>query len=54
MYTFELTEKFIPVNERAIFRDTLQFYGIDEGVWNIFECLFKSKTKGTVPLLLKE
>jgi len=53
MYTFELTEKFIPVKERAIFRDFLHFYGIDEGVWKIFECLFNSKTKGTVPLLLR-
>jgi hypothetical protein len=53
MYTFELTEQFIPEKEREIFRDFLQFYGIDEGVWKIFECLFKSKTRGTVPLLLR-
>jgi len=53
MYTFELTEQFIPVKERAIFRDFLQFYGIDEGVWEIFDGLFNSKTKGTVPLLLR-
>jgi hypothetical protein len=48
MYTFELTEQFIPVKERTVFRDFLHFYGIDEGVWEIFECLFNSKTKGTV------
>jgi hypothetical protein len=53
MYTFELTEKFMPLKERAIFSDFLQFYGIDEGVWKIFECLFDSKTKGTIPLLLR-
>jgi hypothetical protein len=53
MYTFELTDQFIPEKERAIFRDFLQFYGIDEGVWKIFESLFNSKTKGTVPLLVK-
>jgi Acetyltransferase (GNAT) domain len=53
MYTFELTEKFIPLKERAIFRDFLQFCGIDEGVWKIFECLFDSKTEGTIPLLLR-
>jgi len=53
MYTFELTEQFIPVKERAVFRNFLHFYGIDEGVWKIFECLFNSKTKGTVPLLLR-
>jgi hypothetical protein len=53
MYTFELTEQFIPEKEREVFRDFLQFYGIDEGVWKIFDCLFNAKTKGTVPLLLK-
>jgi hypothetical protein len=53
MYTFELTDQFIPVKERAVFGDFLQFYGIDEGVWKIFECLFNAKTKGTVPLLLR-
>jgi hypothetical protein len=53
MYTFELTEQFISVKEREVFRDFLHFYGIDDGVWKIFECLFNAKTKGTVPLLLK-
>jgi hypothetical protein len=53
MYTFEFTDQFIPVKERAVFRDFLFFYGIDEGVWKIFECLFNAKTKGTVPLLLR-
>jgi hypothetical protein len=53
MYSFELTGQFIPVKERAVFRDFLQSYGIDDGVWKIFECLFNSKTKGTVPLLLR-
>jgi len=53
MYSFELTGQFISEKERAVFRDFLHFYGIDEGVWKIFECLFNAKTKGTVPLLLK-
>jgi hypothetical protein len=53
MYTFELTEKFIPERERTIFKDFLQFYGIDDGIWKVFECLFEAKTKGTVPLLLR-
>jgi len=53
MYTFELTEQFIPAEERAVFRDFLHFYGIDEGVWKIFECLFNAKTGGTVPLMLR-
>lgn len=53
MYTFEITEQFIPVQERVVFRDFLHFFRIDEGVWKIFECLFNAKTKGTVPLLLR-
>jgi hypothetical protein len=53
MFTFKLSEQFIPEKEREIFRDFLQFYGIDEGIWKIFECLFNAKTKGTIPLLLR-
>lgn len=53
MYKFELTENFISDEERTFFTDFLHFSGIDEGVWKIFEYMFKSKTKGTVPLLLK-
>ncbi len=53
MYTFELSEKFITAEERLIFKPFLKFYGIDEGVWEVFEYLFKTKTKGTVPLLLR-
>jgi hypothetical protein len=53
MYSIELNEQFISEKERAVFMDFLHFYGIDEGVWKIFECLFNSKTKGTVPLLLR-
>jgi hypothetical protein len=53
MFTFELSGQFISEKEREIFRDFLKFYSIDEGVWKIFECLFKTKANGTVPLLLK-
>jgi len=53
MYTFELSEKFISSEERTIFKDFLQFYGINDGIWKVFECLFDAKTKETVPLLLR-
>ena len=53
MYTFELSEKFISSEERIIFKDFLQFYGINDGIWKVFECLFDAKTKRTVPLLLR-
>lgn len=53
MYAFELTEQFLTEKEREIFRDFLQVYGVDGGVWKIFECMFNSKTKGTHPLLLR-
>ena len=53
MYTFELTKKLIPAEERVLFSDFLHFHGLDEGIWKIFECLFDTTTKGTVPLLLK-
>jgi len=53
MYTFELARHFIPEKERGVFRDFLQFQGLDEGIWKIFECLFNAATEGSVPLLLK-
>jgi hypothetical protein len=53
MYNFELTEQFFSEKEREVFRDFLQSCRLDEGVWKIFECLFNSKTKGTIPLLLR-
>jgi len=53
MYSFELTGQFIPEKEREIFNDFLQFYGIDDGIWRVFECMLEAKTKGTVPLLMR-
>jgi hypothetical protein len=53
MYTFELTEKFLSGEEKAIFSDFLDYYHVDNGIWEVFTCLFKSGVKGTIPLLLK-
>lgn len=53
MYTFELTDKFLSKEEKEVFRDYLDYYGIDYNVWEVFLCLFKSGVKNTKPLLLK-
>ena len=53
MYTFELSDKFLSGEEKAIFRNSLYYYGVDEGIWEVFTCLFRSAVKGTIPLLLK-
>ena len=53
MYTFELSDKFLSKEEKAIFKNSLDYYHIDDGIWEVFTCLFKSRVKGTIPLLLK-
>ena len=53
MYTFDLTEKFLSKEETAVFKDYLRQQGLDESIWEVFFCFFKSGTKNTRPLLLK-
>ncbi len=53
MYTFELTDKFLSKEERGIFQDYLSFRGLDDSIWEVFSCFFKSGVKNTKPLLLK-
>ena len=53
MYTFELSDKFLSREEKAIFKNSLDYYHVDDGIWEVFTCLFKSRVKGTIPLLLK-
>jgi Acetyltransferase (GNAT) domain len=53
MYTCELSNKFLSGSERDIFRDYLSFHNIDDNVWDVFDGLFMSGVKGTIPLLLK-
>jgi Acetyltransferase (GNAT) domain len=53
MYTFELSDKFLSREEKAIFKNYIDYYNVDEGIWEVFTCLFKSGVKGTFPLLLK-
>jgi hypothetical protein len=53
MFTFKLGDKFLTKEEQAIFKNCLSYYHLDDGVWEVFACLFKSGVKGTIPLLLK-
>ena len=53
MYTFDLSDKFLSGEEKEIFKNSLDYYHVDDGVWDVFTCLFRSGVKGTIPLLLK-
>jgi hypothetical protein len=49
-YTFELTNKFLSVEEQLVFDDFLNFHGLDRGIWEVFASLFRSGVKNTQPL----
>lgn len=53
MYTFTLTEKFLTIDEQKEFENYLKFRGLDKQIWQVFECLFSSKIKQTIPLVLR-
>lgn len=53
MYRFTLTEKFLTKDEQNEFENYLKFRGIDKQIWQVFECLFSSKIKQTIPLVLR-
>ncbi len=53
MYTFELSNKFLSGSEKEIFRNFLSLNNMEDNIWDVFDCLFRSGVKGTVPLLLK-
>lgn len=53
MYRFELTDKFLSKQEQEVFHNYLIRIGLDNSIWQVFECLFKSSTKYTNPVLLK-
>ncbi len=52
-YTFQFSNEFLSSEEKIIFSDFLQYHNLDKSIWDVFECLFKSKVKGETPLLLK-
>jgi hypothetical protein len=53
MYRGELTEHFLTDEEKNIFSDHLDLLGLEENVWDMFECMFESKTRHTYPLVLR-
>ena len=52
-YTFELTDKFLSVEEQLVFDDYLNVHELDRGIWEVFASLFRSGVKNTQPLLLR-
>ena len=53
MYTFELNSTFLTKNEQEIFKDFLHHKNLDESIWGVFSCLFRSGTKHTTPMMLR-
>jgi len=53
MYKFELSDKYLSDEEKKVFMNFLYYYNVDECVWEVFNCLFRSGVKGTVAILLK-
>ena len=53
MYTFQLSDRFLTKKELEIFEDDLIFYGLDNSIWEVFSCLFRSGTRYTKPYMLK-
>ncbi|MEN8193935.1 MAG: GNAT family N-acetyltransferase [Bacteroidota bacterium] len=53
MYTFNLTENFLTADEQNIFNNYLLVSGLDPQIWKVFECLFNSRIKNTIPLVLR-
>ncbi len=52
-YTFQLTDKFLSEEEQLVFDDYLNFIGLDRGVWEVFDSLFRSGVRNTQPLMMR-
>lgn len=46
-------DKYLSNEEKEIFDGYLNYHGLDNSIWEVFSCLFKSGVKNTKPLLLK-
>ncbi|MEM9897579.1 MAG: GNAT family N-acetyltransferase [Bacteroidota bacterium] len=53
MYTFELSDRYLSNEEISVFQGYLDFYGLDNSVWEVFSCLFNSSVGHIQPLLLR-
>ncbi|MBL6449597.1 GNAT family N-acetyltransferase [Fulvivirga sp. 29W222] len=52
-YTFQLSDKCLSSEEIRVFEDCLNYYNLDNSIWEVFACLFKSSVENAKPLLLK-
>jgi hypothetical protein len=53
VYTFELSDRPLSHEEQAVFQSFLDHYHMDEGIWPVFDGLFRSATRYTTPLMLR-
>lgn len=53
MYSFKLDQRFLDKEETALFENFLDHHGLDNNIWDVFECFFSSSLKGTVPYVLR-
>jgi hypothetical protein len=53
VYTFELSGKFLSDEETELLKAGLEHFNLDESIWKVFACLFRSTGKGTTPLVLR-
>jgi hypothetical protein len=53
MFTFTLSNNYLSDDERSVLTPGLAHFSIDENIWDVFACLFRSSTKGTTPLVLR-
>jgi hypothetical protein len=53
LYTFELSGTFLSDEETHLLNAGLDQFNLDESVWKVFGCLFRSTGKGTTPLVLR-
>ncbi len=53
MYTLSLTDNYFTNEEKSIFREYLNLHGLEENVWDVFNCLFRTGNKNNQPLILR-
>ncbi len=53
MYTLSLTDNYFTNEEKGIFKEYLNLHGLEENVWEVFNCLFKVGNKNNQPLILR-
>lgn len=52
-FTFQLSDRFLSIEEQSIFEDFLRVKFLEPNIWQVFEKMFNSGLKGTTPLILR-